>query len=97
MPGTINSYTLSISYHKFYIIFSFPTWIYRCENNKCARWPSASVIQANDSLEGTDSEFAGIQGLSTCKMTCGEKANLWPYPTGSVNLSDTTFNFLPVR
>ena len=77
--------------------FSFPTWTYRCENNKCTRRPSASVIQANDSLEGTDSEFAGIQGLSTCKMTCGGRANLWPYPTGLVNLSDTTFNFLPVR
>ena len=36
------------------------------------------------------------QSLITCRMTCGEIANLWPYPTGTVNLSDTTFNFLPV-
>ena len=96
----IKSYTLLINYHKnisYDHHFSFPTWTYGCENNKCVRRPSASVFQANDSFVDSDREFAGIQGLSTCKMTCGEKANLWPYPTGLVNLSDTTFNFLPVR
>ena len=81
----------------YYHSFSFPTWTYRCENNKCVRRASASVFEADDSLVGSDRELAGIRGLSTCKMTCGEKANLWPHPTGLVNLSDTTFNFLPVR
>ena len=54
-----------------------------------------SVMGKNESYLTEEIHIA--QSLTTCKMTCGTKANLWPYPTGSVNLSDNLFHFLPVN
>ena len=74
----------------------YPTWTYECEDNKCIKKLAYLADQSDEGREGSEHIPQYNQSLITCKMTCGEKANLWPYPTGTVNLSDTTFNFLPV-
>ena len=77
-------------------LFRYPTWTYKCEDNRCVKRRAYLAHQSDEDNQVSEHMAQYNQSLITCKMTCGEKANLWPYPTGTVNLSDTTFNFLPV-
>ena len=36
-----------------------------------------------------------MQGLNACKMTCSSRGNLWPVPTGRVQVSQELVKFLP--
>ena len=36
-----------------------------------------------------------VQGLNACKMTCSSRGNLWPMPTGRVQVSQDLVKFLP--
>ena len=80
-----------------YVIYNFryPTWTYNCVEGKCVKQLAHLVSSGNEGNQGSENKHN--QSLTTCKMLCGEKASLWPYPTGIVDLSNTTFNFLPVN
>ena len=81
--------------------YRYPTWTYKWENSRCVKRlvlnSEAPDHENNYNNDGKDSEKC--QSLITCKMKCGardESNVLWPRPTGKVNVSETTFNFLPV-
>ena len=80
----------------FLLLFRRPSWTYACEKSMCVKRPVDIISDINGGLGEQGNKPERVQSLITCKMICGNKANLWPYPTGSVNLSDSTFNFLPV-
>ena len=75
--------------------FRYPTWTYNCVAGKCVKQLAQLVSSGNEGNQSPKNK--NNQSLTTCKMLCGEKASLWPYPTGQVDLSNTTFNFLPVN
>ena len=62
----------------------------------CVKQPAYITPDINGGVDDHGHKSQPVQSLITCKMKCGNEAPLWPYPTGLVNLSDTTFNFLPV-
>ena len=82
--------------------YRYPTWTYKCENLRCVKQLILNSESSDREKGDVNGEEASekCQSLISCKMKCGErdKSNLlWPHPTGNVNLSETTFNFLPVR
>ena len=82
--------------------YRYPTWTYKCENSRCVKHlvlDSESPDNGNN-YSNNEKDSGKCQSLIACKMKCGarDKSNLlWPSPTGKVNVSATTFNFLPVR
>merc|ERR1711899_588247 len=73
--------------------FSLPSpWSYTCDRSNAsigghhhaARCVKVPAFKAEE-----------VQGLNACKMTCSSRGNLWPMPTGRVQVSQDLVKFLP--
>lgn len=73
--------------------FSLPSpWSYTCDRSNSSiggHYHPARCVKVSSSKAET------VQGLNACKMTCSQKGNIWPAPTGSVSVSTGLVSFLP--
>jgi len=73
--------------------FSLPSpWSYTCDRSNSSIGghfhPARCIKVASHKAEK-------VQGMNACKMTCSHRGNIWPSPTGQVQVSPRLVNFLP--
>jgi len=73
--------------------FSLPSpWSYTCDRSNSS---IGGHHHAARCIKVPAFKAEKVQGLNACKMTCSSRGNLWPVPTGRVQVSRDLVKFLP--
>jgi len=93
LPTLLLSASLLVGARAEVASFTLPSpWSYTCDRSNSS---IGGHFHPARCIKVPSSQAEKVQGLNACKMTCSVRGNLWPAPTGAVEVSTSLVPFLP--